>query len=132
MGVVAVGAEIVSPLARTGKIPHPFSMNTGPPISILRSMTLAAEPIAFREIDQIAVKEPQLVPIPGIMAVETPSHRFGMMELDIGVFFFQFPLLSIHLHGGMTVAARVQSLGHRRRGVLVRHCLSGGTEKKQQ
>ncbi len=132
VGVVAAGAEIICPLARTGKISHPFPVNTGLPVLILRSMAFAAESIAFSEVDQIAVKEPQLVPILRIMAVETPSHRFGVMELDIGMFFLQLPLLSIDLHGGMAVAARVQSLGHRRRGELIRHCHCRGAEKKQQ
>jgi hypothetical protein len=49
------------------------------------------------------------------MAIETPSHCFGVMELDIGVFFFQFSLLSIHFHRGMTIAAGIDSLSKRRR-----------------
>jgi hypothetical protein len=66
------------------------------------------------------------------MAIEAPSHRLGVMELDIGVFFFQFSLLSIHLHGGMAIAAREHSLGHRRRSIFFNDCHGRGSEKKQQ
>lgn len=51
MGVVAIGAEIVNPLALTGKVSDPLSMNTGLPVLILRAMTFAAQPIAFSEFD---------------------------------------------------------------------------------
>jgi hypothetical protein len=105
MGIVAVGAEIVGSLARTCKVSYPFSMNTGLPVFIHGTMALTAEPIAFGEVYKLPIVKMQLISILCIMAIETPSHRFGVMELDIGVFFFKFSLLSIHLHGGMTIAA---------------------------
>jgi hypothetical protein len=107
-------------------------MKTGLPIFVDISMTFAAETIALRKVDQIPVKESELIPILRIVAIEAPSHRFGMMEFDIGVFFFQFSLLSIHLHGSMTVAAGKQSFSHRRRHIFLNDRRGRGSEKKQQ
>ena len=53
MGVMAVGAEKVGPLPGTRKVSRPFSMNTRSPVSVLRPMTFAAEPIALGEVDQV-------------------------------------------------------------------------------
>jgi hypothetical protein len=66
------------------------------------------------------------------MAIEAPSHGFGVMELDIGVLFLQLPFLSIHLHGRMTATAGVHSFGHRRRSILFSYCRGREGEKKQQ
>jgi hypothetical protein len=66
------------------------------------------------------------------MAVEAPSHRFGVMEFDIGVLFFQLSFLPVDLHGGMTVATGVHSLGHRGRGIFFNDCRGRESEKKQQ
>jgi hypothetical protein len=132
MGIVAVGAEIVNPLTWTGKVSHPFPMNADLPVLIYRTVALPAEPIAFGKVDQIPVIEPELISILHIMAIKTPSHGFGVMELDIGMLFFQLSFLSIHLHRGMTVAAGVHSLGHRRRGIFINDCHCGESEKKQQ
>jgi hypothetical protein len=132
VGVVAVGAEIISPLAWPGKISHPLSMKASLPIFIDISMAFATEAIAFCEVDQISVIKPQFVPILRIMAVEAPSHRFGMMKLDIRVLFFQDPLLSIYFHGRMAVAAGEHSFSHRRRHVLFNDWHGRGSEKKQQ
>jgi hypothetical protein len=61
-------------------------------------MTFSAEPIAFCEVDQIAIIEPKLISILRIVTIETPSHRFSVMELDVVMFFFQLSLISIYLH----------------------------------
>jgi hypothetical protein len=90
-------------------------MNARFPGSVNVPMALATESIALRKVDQIPIEEPQLISIPRIMAVETPSHRFGVMEFDLRVFFFQFPLLSIQLHRGMAVATGKHPFCHRRR-----------------
>jgi hypothetical protein len=66
------------------------------------------------------------------MAVETPSHRFGVMEFDIGMLFLQLPFLPVHFHRGMAVATRVHSLSHRRRSIFFNDCQGRGGEKKQQ
>ena len=132
MGVVAVGTEEVGSFPGTRKVSRSFSMNTRSPISVLRPMTFATEPIALGEIDQFTVVQSQLISISWVMAVEAPSHRFGVMEFDVGVFFSQFPFLSIHLHRGMAVAAGEQPLGHRRRSVFFNDCQGRGGEKKQQ
>jgi hypothetical protein len=130
--IVAVSTEVISPLAWAGKVSHPLSMNTCPPVFILRAMTFAAETVALCEVYELPIIESQFIPILCIVAVETPSHRFGVMELDIGVFFFQFSLLSIHFHGRMAVAAGKHSLGHRRRSIFFNDRRGSGSEKKQQ
>jgi len=112
VGVVAAGAKVIGPFARIGKVSYPFPVNAYLPVLILVPVTFSAEPVAFRKADQIPIIEPQLISIFRIMAVETPSHRFGVMELDSGVFFFQFSLLPIHLHRGMAVSAWKNSFCH--------------------
>ena len=72
-------------------------MNPSSPISILRSVTFAAEPVAFREVEEVPVIKPEFIPVFCIVTVEAPSHRLGMMKLDLCMFFFQFPFFSIHL-----------------------------------
>jgi hypothetical protein len=54
------------------------------------------------------------------------------MELDIGMLFLQHPLLPIELHRGMTVAAGVYALGHRRRGIFFNDRPGRRSQKKQQ
>jgi hypothetical protein len=98
MRVMAIGTEIVSPLARASKVSHPFSMNADLPVLIYRTVALPTEPIAFGEVDQIPIVEPELVSIPCIMAIKTPSHGFSVMELNIGMLFFELSFLSIHFH----------------------------------
>jgi hypothetical protein len=63
-------------------------MDACPPVSKYRTVALTTEPVAFREVNEFPIVKPQLISIFRIMAIETPSHRFGVMELDIGVFFF--------------------------------------------
>ncbi len=132
MGVVAVGAEKINPLTRAGKVSHPFPVKTSLPIFIDISVTFATETVAFSKVNQISVIEPQLVPILGIVAIETPSHGFCVMELDVGVLFLQDPLLSIHFHGRMAVAAREHSLGHRWRHIFLNDRHGRRSEKQQQ
>ena len=112
MWVVAAGAEIIGSFARTGKVSYSFPVNACLPVLVLVSVTFSTEPIAFRKADQIPVIEPQPISIFRIMAVETPPHRFGVMEFDIDVFFCQISLLPIHLHRGMAVCARKYSFCH--------------------
>ena len=78
-------------------------------------MTFAAEPVTLREIDQFPVEEPKLIPLLCIVAVKTPSHALGVVELDIRVFVFEFPFFPIHFHGGMAVTTREHPLCNRRR-----------------
>jgi hypothetical protein len=58
MRVVAAGAEIISPLTRTSKISHPFSMDASPPILVLVPVAFAAESITLCKVDQVPVIEP--------------------------------------------------------------------------
>jgi hypothetical protein len=78
-------------------------------------VTFAAELVAFCEVDELPVVKPQLVAISCVVAVKAPSHRLRMMELDIGMFVFQFPLFAVYLHRGMTAAAGKHALCHGRR-----------------
>jgi hypothetical protein len=98
MRIMAIGTKIICPLALTCKVSHPFSVDAGLPVLVDISMTFSTEPVALRKVDQIPVKEPELVSILRIVAIKTPSHRFGMMKPNIGMFFFQFSFFSVHLH----------------------------------
>jgi hypothetical protein len=114
MGIMAVGTEKVSSLA-SPKISRPFPMDTCLPVSVDIPVTFAAEPVALGEIDEFSVKKPKFVSIFCIVAVEAPSHGLGVMELNVRVFVFEFPLFPIDLHRGMTVTAGEYSLCQRRR-----------------
>ena len=129
---MAVGTKKVGPFPGARKVSRSFPMDARSPISILRSMTFATEAIALREFYQFAVVQSQSISISCVMAVETPSHRFRVVEFDIGMLFLQFPFLPVDLHRGVTVAARVHSLRHRRGGIFFNDCQGGGSEKKQQ
>ena len=110
-----MSAEKVGPLSGAGKKSSPLSMNARSPGFVNVPVAFTTESIALREVDQLPVEEPQLISIPCLMTIETPSHRFRVMEFDIRVFFLQFSLLSIHLHRGMAVAAGKHSFRHRGR-----------------
>ena len=129
---MAVSTKIIGSLARPRKVPSPFSMDTCLPVIILRAMTFAAESVALCEIYEVTIIKPQFIAVSCIVAVETPSHGFGMMKLDIRVLFFQDSLRSIHFHGRVAVAAGEHSFGHRRRRIFFDDGHSGRSEKKQQ
>jgi hypothetical protein len=107
-------------------------MNTRSPISVLRPVTFTAEPVTLGEFYQLAVIQPQPISISCVMAVEAPPHRFGVMEFDVGMLFLEYPFLPIEFHRGMTAAAGVHALGHRRRGIFFNDCQGRGSQKKQQ
>jgi hypothetical protein len=102
---MTVGAKKVSPLSGPGKISHPFAMDACLPIIENRTMTFTAEPIAHREVNQFPVVEPELISILSLMTIQTPPHCLCVMQLDLGMFLFQFPFFSIHFHRGVTIAA---------------------------
>jgi hypothetical protein len=130
MGVVAVGTEMICGLASPHKGSRSLSVNAGLPVFINIAMAFSAEPVAFVKTDELPVVKPQFIPISGIMTIETPSHGFGMMQLGLGMFFFQFPLLSIHFHGGMATAAGIDPLCEWRRGNRkLLTCLHGRRQK---
>jgi hypothetical protein len=132
MGVVAAGTEIISPLSCAGKGSCSLAMNPYPPALVEVAVALSAEPVAFFEIDEFVVIQAQFVAVFGVMAIEAPSHRLGMMELDIRMFLFQLSLGSIGLHGGVAVAAREQPLRHRRRSNLFNHAMCRGGKKNHE
>src|SRR4030043_46296 len=116
MGIMAMGTEEVGSFSSAHKVSRSFPVDTRSPISVLRPMAFATEPIALREVDEFPVIKSQLISVFYIMAVEAPSHRLGMMKLDLGVFFFQFTSFPLDLQGGVAAAAGKHSLCHRRRG----------------
>ena len=61
-------------------------MDPRPPGFVNVPMTFATEFVAFCEVDEFPVVKPQFVAIPCIVAIKTPSHGLGMMELDVGMF----------------------------------------------
>jgi hypothetical protein len=63
-------------------------MNACPPVSENRAMTFATESVAFIEVDEFSVVEPEFVSVSCVMAIVTPPHCLGMVELDLGMFFF--------------------------------------------
>jgi hypothetical protein len=81
MGVMAVSAEKVGSFA-THKVSYPFPMDACLPISVDVSVTFAAEPVTFCKIDEFPVIKPEFIPILSVVAVQTPSHGLGVMELD--------------------------------------------------
>jgi hypothetical protein len=114
MGVMAVGAEIVSPLAAP-EISGPFPMDACLPVSVDIPVTLAAEPVTLGEIDELTVVKPEFIPVFCLMAIDAPSKVFTMMKDDIRMLVFEFPFFPIDLHRGMTVAAGEHSFRKRRR-----------------
>ena len=111
-----MGAEEVSPLPGTGEKSGPLPMNARFPGSVNVPMAFATEPVAFCEIEELSIVKPQFISILSVVAVKAPPHRLSMMELDIGMFLLQLPLFSVHLHGGMAVAAGKHALCHRKGG----------------
>jgi len=109
---MAMSTEGISPLSWTSKISGPFSMDPRFPGFVNVPMAFATELVAFCEVDELPVEKPQFVAISCFVAVKAPSHRLCMMELDIGMFILQFPLFSVHLQGGMAIAAGKHTLCH--------------------
>jgi len=135
MGVMAVRAEEIGPLPGSGKITRSFPVDARFPIPVDVAVTFSAEPVTLIEVDELSVEELQLIPILGIVAIKAPPHRLRMMEVYLCMLILQFPLFSIHFHRGVTVAARIDPFGERRRrdGKLpVRAPGQGGKEKLRQ
>jgi hypothetical protein len=79
-------------------------------------MTFATELVAFCEVDEFSVEKSQFVAVFCVVAIQAPSHRLRMMELDVGMFILQLPLFSVHIQGGMAIATGEHTLCHGRRG----------------
>ena len=126
---MAVGAEKVGSFA-THKVSCPFPMDACLPVSVDVPVTFTAEPVTLREIDEFPIVKPEFIPILSIVAVQTPSHGLGVMELDRGVFVFEVPLFPIDFHGGVTVAAREHPFRNRRRRNRELFCCHGRGDKK--
>ncbi len=113
MGVMAVGTEKISSFA-AHEIARSFPVNSCLPVSINVSMAFAAKSVTLCEIDEFPGEKPEFIPVFCIVAVETPSHKLGVMKLDVRMFVRKLPFLEIRFQGGMAVAARKHSLCNRR------------------
>src|SRR4030067_3353191 len=116
MGIMAMGTEEVGSFSSAHKVSRSFPVDPRSPIVLLRTMAFATEPIALREVDEFPIIKSQLISVFYIMAVEAPSHRLGMMKLDLCMFFFHLTFFPIDLQGGVAAAAGKHSLCHGRRG----------------
>jgi hypothetical protein len=115
MGVVAVGTEQIRSLARSSEVAGPLPVNTSLPIIVDIAMAFPTQTVTLIVTDELPVKETQFVPISGVVAVETPTHCFSMMQHDILMSLLQFPPFKIDLHGGMALTARKHPFGKWRR-----------------
>jgi hypothetical protein len=117
----------------TRKVSDPFAVNACPPIAVVRSVALAAQPVGFGKVDQIAIDEVEFVPVLCIVAAQAPRKNLRrMLELDLGVL-GQFSLCGIYFHAPMAITARKNpwSKGwplHRKfGGAFLRECQTGKT-----
>jgi len=88
MRVMAVGAEEISSLPGTRKIPCPFPVNACLPSFINVAMAFTTESVAFRKVDELTIVKSQFITISCIVTVKAPTHRLCMMQLNIGMFLF--------------------------------------------
>jgi hypothetical protein len=132
MGVVTAGTEIISPLSGACKVSRSLAVDPYPPASVEIAVALPAESVTFLKIDQFAVVQTQSVAVLCVVAIEAPSHRFGVVQFDVGMLLLQLSLCSIDLHGGVTIAAREQTLRHRRGRDLFDHSVHPGNKKSSE
>jgi hypothetical protein len=78
-------------------------------------MALAAQTVALVKLDEFPIVEPQLVPVLCVVTVETPPHGFCMVEFDVVVGLFEFPLFPVDFHGGVALTAGEYPLRERGR-----------------
>jgi len=67
------------PLARA------LAVNPSLPISILISVTLAAQPVRLNKGDRLTAGAPEDVAVVRVMAIEAPTVPLVMVKLDVGV-----------------------------------------------
>jgi hypothetical protein len=115
MGVVAIDAEKVHPLPPF-EVTRSLPVYPCLPISEHIPVALAAEKIALGKIDQLAAHEAKFIPVIRVVAVETPSHVFCVVQFDVRVLVLQIPFCAVRLKPPMAVAARKNALGERRAG----------------
>ena len=112
MRVMAIHAEHVHPLPAL-KIAGPFAVNPSLPVPIHIPMTLTTELVAVLEVNVVAVRQLQFIPVLRVMAVKTPPLFCGMFELDVCVLVFQHSVLGVRLHAGVTIGAREDTFSKR-------------------
>jgi hypothetical protein len=70
-------------------------------------VALAAEVVGFLKGDQVAVGQPQYIPVIRIMAVKAPALLTGMVEhfRNFNMLVFQYPSFRIDVHIRMALGA---------------------------
>jgi hypothetical protein len=105
-------------------VPHPgpFPMESHFPITKHRPVALGTKIIRLLEAHHFAVCEPQGVPVVRVVAVKAPSARH-MLQHDLLVHLFKFPLFPVHRHPLMALGAGeyAGSEWRGRHGKLLRH-----------
>jgi hypothetical protein len=115
MGIVTIHAEEIDPFPPL-EIADPFAVDTDFPVTIDIAVALPAKQVGLRKLDSVPIGKLQLIPVSGIVTIQTPSIVFGVAQFDVGMLVLEFPSFCIDLHPRMTVAARKYPLGQRRRG----------------
>ncbi len=97
-------------------------MNTLAPISENRTVALPAQAVTLVETDQRPVGKTKSVPIVNIVAIETPSFFWSMIEHYIVVHILEHTAFDLRLHIRMTIRTRKNVFGKRWRRHLERIC----------
>jgi len=97
-------------------LPHAASMYPRAPVAVLLPVTLTAQPVRFLERDGLPAGEVQLIPIVGVVAIETPPVLGVVLQVDVRVHVGQRSPLSIRGHVFVVAgAAGENAVGKRRR-----------------
>jgi hypothetical protein len=131
VGIVAVHAEHVHSLPAL-KIAGPFAVDPRFPVPVHIPMTLTAKLITMLEVNVVAVRQLQFIPVLRVMAVKTPSLFCRVFELDIRVLVFEHSSFGVRLHARVTVGAWEDALSKRwawyRKILLFGFSMKGQTE----
>jgi hypothetical protein len=95
-------------------------------------MTLAAQLVAVLEINMVAIRQLQFIPVLRVVAVETPALFRSMLELDVRVLILEHSSLGVGLHTRVTVGTREDAFqkGGRGTGNSLAYSLRRDPDKK--
>jgi hypothetical protein len=113
--VVAVGAKEIALMPVP--IPGSAAVDPRPPIPVLLPMALATEPVGLLKGNQLPAGQMQLVPVPGIVAIQAPPVVLVMFQVDLGVE-RQLPASAVGGHHLVAGRAREDPGGEGGRGYL--------------
>ena len=105
MRVVAIGTEEVAlvPVPITA----PAAVHSSSPVPVFLPMTLSTEPIGFLEGNRIPAGQVELIPVLGIVAVQTPPVFLVMLKHDFGMEARQLPSFGVYREHPMAVGTGV-------------------------